>query len=163
MSADATAASGDASVDADAQALASPFLRGLVRQMRAHDTSGTWERKTDVEVLERFIITPEQRRSMPVIADPDARTLWRVEQYYSALGLAIEQVSGVMAMPMLKITHEGFGRVVLIAGKLVVISCILRDVHRFGFASFAQLAAGGEKLVAEAVKTIETYQEVARA
>ncbi len=163
MNADATAAAADASVDADAQALASPFLRALVRQMRAHDTTGTWERKTDVEVLEKFIITPEQRRSLPVIADPDARTLWRMEQYYSALGLAIEQASGVMATPMLKMTHEGFGRVVLVAGKLVVISRILRDVHRFGFTSVAALAAGGEKLVAEAVKTIETYPEVARA
>jgi probable nitrogen fixation protein len=161
MSADATAAF--TVVDADARALASPFVRALVRQMRAHDISGTWERKSDLEVLERFIVTPEQRRSLPVIADPDARTLWRVEQYYSALGLAIEQASGVMAVPMLKITHEGFGRVVLVAGKLVVISRILRDVHRFGFASFAALAAGGEKLIAEAVKTIETYPEVARA
>jgi hypothetical protein len=38
----------------------------------------------------------------------------------------------------------------------------LRDVHRFGFESMAELEARGEKLVADAVEWIEKYPDVAR-
>jgi probable nitrogen fixation protein len=148
--------------DADAMALATPFVRALVRQVRAHDTTGFWETKSDAELLQGFVVTREQRRAMPVIADPDAKTLWRVEQFYSAAGLAVEQVTGVIATPLVKLTHEGFGRAVLIAGRLVVVSRILRDVHRFGFESLSRLAAEGEKLVAEAAKLIDEFPDVAR-
>jgi probable nitrogen fixation protein len=147
--------------DADAAALASPFIRSLVRQLRAHDTTGAWERKSDAELLAPYVVSREQRRSMPVIADPDSRQLWRIEQYWAAAGLAVEQASGIIATPMVKLTHEGFGRAVLIAGRLVAASRILRDVHRFGFESLSKLATDGEKLVAEAVRAIERFPEAA--
>ena len=148
--------------DTDATALATPFVRALVRQVRAHDTTGFWETKSDAKLLQGFVVTREQRRAMPVIADPDAKTLWRVEQFYSAAGLAVEQATGLIATPLVKLTHEGFGRAVLIAGRLVVVSRILRDVHRFGFESLSRLAAEGEKLVAEAAKLIDEFPDVAR-
>lgn len=69
----------------------------------------------------------------------------------------------MIASPMMKIHHEGFGRVVLTMGKLVVLSKHMRDVHRFGFETIAKLAAEGEKLVAQAVETVETYPDVAKA
>lgn len=148
--------------DEDAAALATPFMRALVRQLRAHDTTGVWERKSDVELLAPYVVTREQRRSMPVIADPDARQLWRIEQFWAAAGLAVEQASGIIASPMVKLTHEGFGRAILITGRLVAVSRILRDVHRFGFESLSKLAAEGEKLVNEAVQAIGRFPEAAR-
>jgi len=158
----ASPAPSPSSEEADAAALQSPFVRALVRQLRAHDTNGFWERKSDSELLGGYIVTREQRRAMPAIADPDPKTLWRVEQYYAALGLAIEQATGIIAIPMLKLTHEGFGRALMVAGRLVVLSRNLRDVHRFGFESLGKLAADGEKLVAQAVAAIEEFPEVAR-
>ncbi|MBK8176347.1 MAG: NifX-associated nitrogen fixation protein [Rhodospirillales bacterium] len=149
--------------DSEAAALATPFIRALVRQMRAHDTTGFWERKSDSELLAGYIVTRAQRRTMPIIGDPDAKLLWRIDQYYAAVGLALEQRVGMIATPIIKLTHEGFGRVVLIVGKLVVTSRVLRDVNRFGFESLAVLAAEGEKLVADAAKNIEAYPEVAQA
>ncbi|MEM8597376.1 MAG: DUF269 domain-containing protein, partial [Pseudomonadota bacterium] len=74
----------------------------------------------------------------------------------------IEKQTGCMASQMQKMSHEGFGRIVLIAGKLVVVSKHLRDVHRFGFVSWAKLAEAGESLVAGAVETIETHPAAAR-
>lgn len=148
--------------DEDAAALASPFGRALVRQLRAHDTTGVWERKSDVELLAPYVVTREQRRSMPVIADPDARQLWRIEQFWAAAGLAVEQASGIIATPLVKLTHEGFGRAILITGRLVAVSRILRDVHRFGFESLSKLAAEGGKLVDEAVRAIDEFPEAAR-
>jgi probable nitrogen fixation protein len=151
-----------ATADAETEALSTPFVRALVRQLRAHDTSGMWEKKPDTELLAPYVLSREQRRAIPVIADPDPKTMWRVEQFYCAVGLATEQVSGVIAAPIVKLTHEGFGRAVLIAGRLVVVNRFMRDVHRFGFDSLSKLAAEGEKLVGEAVAMIEQFPEVAR-
>jgi len=64
---------------------------------------------------------------------------------------------------MSRIHWEGFGRVVLIAGRLVVLSHHLRDVHRFGFASYEALADEGERLTAEAIAMIEAHRELAEA
>jgi probable nitrogen fixation protein len=78
------------------------------------------------------------------------------------VGLSIERASGVMVTPMMKMHHEGFGRIVLIAGRLIVVNKQLRDVHRFGFPSMEKLAEEGEKLVAAGVDMINKYPEVAR-
>ena len=63
---------------------------------------------------------------------------------------------------MMKMHHEGFGRLVLIAGRLVVVNKQLRDVHRFGFESLERLAEEGDKFVAQGIDMIETYPDVAR-
>ena len=86
------------------------------------------------------------------MGDPDPETLWRIELFYNAVGLATERATGVMVSPMMKLHHEGFGRLVLIAGRLIVFNKYLRDVHRFGFASLEDLVESGEKAVDEAVK-----------
>ena len=62
----------------------------------------------------------------------------------------------------LKVAAElGFGRMVLIGGRLVVVNKQLRDVHRFGFDSIEKLNAEGEKLVQSGVEMIEKFPEVA--
>ncbi len=149
--------------DGDEAALASAFVRALVRQIRAHDTSGMWERKSDAELLSGYVLSREQRRAIPVIADPDPKTVWRIEQFWSAAGLALEQAGGPIATPVVKLTHEGFGRALLICGRLVVASRVMRDVHRFGFDSFTKLASEGEKLINEAMETLKEFPDAARA
>lgn len=143
-------------------ALASDFLDQLLRQIRAHDTYGAWEGKSDTEVLGPFIITKEQRREIPIIGDPDPDVLWRIEMFHNAIGLAVERRTGIVASPMMKISHEGFGRVLLTAGRLVVISRFMRDVHRFGYETVEKLSDAGQALVDEAVDWIEKYPEVAK-
>jgi probable nitrogen fixation protein len=66
-----------------------------------------------------------------------------------------------MVTPMMKMSHEGFGRIVLIGGRLIVVNKQLRDVHRFGFDSYAKLAEEGEKQVKAGVEMIEKFPEVA--
>ncbi|MBK5909928.1 hypothetical protein CCR85_00270 [Rhodothalassium salexigens] len=142
---------------------ASAFLAQLVAVIRAEDGYGTWDDKADAELLADFIVTRQERRDMPIIGDPDPDLLWRVEKFYDAVGLAVERHSGVMATQMSKIHHEGFGRIVLIAGRLVVLSKHVRDLHRFGFESYAKLAEAGEAAVQDAVKTIAHFPEAAQA
>ena len=86
----------------DEMALATPFLKCLVRLIRAQDTYGAWEGKADTELLAAFIITKEQRRAIPIIGDPDPDVLWRLEMFYTAVGLAIEERCGLMASPMME-------------------------------------------------------------
>ncbi|MFN3920338.1 MAG: NifX-associated nitrogen fixation protein [Methylohalobius sp.] len=140
---------------------ASVFLRELINQWRAQDAHGTWNKKRDAELLDPYILDRAKRQAIPIIGDPDPDTLWRVELFYNAVSLAIERATGVMVTPMMKMHHEGFGRVVLIAGRLVVVNKQLRDVHRFGFPSLEKLVAEGEKLVAAGIEMIRRFPEVA--
>ena len=139
----------------------SPFLSELLKQLRSQDSYGHWDGKTDEEVLGPYVVDKEARKAIPIIDDPDPDLLWRLELFYNAAGLAIERRTGAMCGPMIKMSHEGFGRVVLIAGRLVVFNKYHRDVHRFGFDSLEALAEQGDKIVNEAVAMIARFGEVA--
>jgi probable nitrogen fixation protein len=140
-----------------ADPMQSLFVKELIKQWRAQDAHGAWEGKSDAMLLAPYIITREQRREMPIIGDPDPETLWRMELYYNAIGLAIERQTGVMVSPMMKMSHEGFGRMVLLAGRLIAVNKQLRDVHRFGFESMEKLAEEGEKQVAAGVAMVNEF------
>jgi len=161
--AEATAASSAVPPMANDEALlGAPFVQQLIKQLRAQDTHGAWDGKTDLQLLRPYIHTAEERRAIPIMGDPDPETLWRLEIFYSAIAVAIERQTGQMVSPMMKMSHEGFGRMVLIAGRLVVVNKQLRDVHRFGFASLEKLAEAGGKFLDEAVEMIRTYPAVAQ-
>ncbi len=150
-----------AELSADEAALATPFLKTLVRLVRAEDSYGTWEGRSDADLLKDFIVTKEQRREIPIIGDPDPDVLWRVEKFYAAIGLAVEAEAGRIASPMMKMSHEGFGRVILMVGRLIVLSKTLRDVHRWGHDSLTKLAEAGTKAVGEAAEMIAKFPDVA--
>jgi probable nitrogen fixation protein len=151
----------DAAVITPESAVDSVFVKELVKQWRAQDMHGAWDGKSDLELIEPYIVDKQKRREIPIMGDPDPETLWRLELFYNAVGLAIERETGIMVSPMMKMHHEGFGRMILAAGRLIVVSKQLRDVHRFGFDSLAKLAEEGEKLVAAGVEMIRKYPEVA--
>jgi probable nitrogen fixation protein len=138
-----------------------PFMKELIKVWRAQDTHGAWESKSDLDLLAPYVVDKEARRALPIIGDPDPETIWRLELFFNAVCLMIERATGVMITPMLKMSHEGFGRMVLIGGRLIVVNKQLRDVHRFGFDSFEKLAGEGEKYVQSAIEMIEKFPAVA--
>ena len=140
----------------------SVFVKELIKQWRAQDTHGTWENKKDLDLLKPYIVDKEARKALPIIGDPDPEILWRLELFYNAVALSIERATGVMVQPMMKMSHEGFGRQVLIAGRLIVVNKQLRDVHRFGFDTLEKLAEEGTKLVNAGVEMIVKFPEVAK-
>jgi probable nitrogen fixation protein len=146
-----------------ADPMTAPFIQVLVGRIRAEDSFGAWDRKTDRALLDEYIVTKDDRRHIPIIGDPDPDTLSRVEKFYQAVGLLVERQTGLIASPMMKLSHEGFGRVVLITGRLVVFAKSLRDMHRFGFETVEQLAEAGGKIAAEAASMIAAHQDVAAA
>ena len=93
---------------ADAEALATPFLQALVRLVRAQDTFGAYAKRTDAHMLAGYV-TKEQRRAAAALCRADPDLVWRIEQFYGAIGLVVEQETGLVASPMAKIYDEGFG------------------------------------------------------
>ncbi|WP_420969394.1 NifX-associated nitrogen fixation protein [Bradyrhizobium sp. B120] len=138
-----------------------PFLKELVKICRAEDTNGTWEAKSDLDLLEPYILDKGKRRALPIVGDPDPDTLWRLELFFNAVAVSIERVTGVMIQPILKLHHEGFGRMVLIGGRLIAVNKQLRDVHRFGFDNLAKLAQEGDKYVRDGINLIRKFPDVA--
>ena len=145
----------------DVAAIDAPFVKELIKQWRAQDAHGTWDNKSDLDLLAPYILDKEARRQIPIIGDPDPEILWRLELFYNAVGLAIERATGAMVSPMMKMSHEGFGRLVLMAGRLIVVNKQLRDVHRFGFPSLEKLAEEGAKHVQAGIEMIRKFPEVA--
>ena len=137
------------------------FFRDLALQFRSHDGFGAWDKLSDEEVLKPFILDAEARRAIPIIGDPDPDVLWRLEIFYNTIALSIEKRTGVMVTPIMKMSHEGFGRMVLIGGRLVVVNKNLRDVHRFGFASREKLLEEAEKQICQGTEMIAKFKDVA--
>ena len=141
--------------------LQTDFIIEMLRQMRALDNYGTYDGWPATRILAPYVLTKEQRRSIPVIGDPDEVLLARIRALYNAIAALIEKECGLMAVPMINITHEGFGRAVITVGKLVVMDKTLRDVHRFGFESLSKMKDEGDKLLSVALEIIGKHPEVA--
>lgn len=148
-------------IDATDPVLETDFAKEMVRQMRAVDTYGTYDDWSVERILEPFVLTKEKKREIPVVGDPDEITMSRVKAYYNALSALIEKDCSLMAVPMINLTHEGFGRSLITVGKLVVIDRTLRDVHRFGFPTLSKMKEEADKLVNSATALVAKHREVA--
>ena len=143
--------------------LGSDFVRDILKQLRALDTYDTYEGWSEAKIVDPMVLTKERKREIPVIGDPDEITLARVKAYYNSLASMIEKKTGLMAVPLTNISHEGFGRALIMVGKLIVVDKVLRDVHRFGFPSLEKMCEDSDKLVGKAVDLINRYKGVATA
>jgi probable nitrogen fixation protein len=147
----------------DQASLKDPFLQSLVSLIRAQDRYGLWEKRSDARLLDPFVIDKEKRRQIPIIGDPSPEVLARVGWFYGAVALRVENQTGIMASPIMELSSEGFGRMVVTAGRLVVVNRHLRDLHRFGFPSLAKLAEDGGRVVGDALIWIAKFPDVANA
>lgn len=146
--------------DGDA-ALSHPIVRQMVVQLRAMDSYGTYDTWSDARVLDPLVLTKERRKAIPVVGDPDETTISRIKAYYNAIAQLVEAQSGLLAVPVINLTHEGFGRALILVGKLVALDKTLRDVHRFGFDSLEALAGEAQKQVDKAAALIAEHRVVA--
>jgi probable nitrogen fixation protein len=141
--------------------LTADFPQEMLKQLKAVDTYGTYEGWSDARILDPLILTKERKREIPIVGDPDETTMARVKAYYNALASLIEKQSGLMAVPVINLTHEGFGRAFVTVGKLIVVDKTLRDVHRFGFPTLAKMNEEAGKMIAKALELIGRFPEVA--
>jgi len=141
--------------------LETDFIKEMARQMRALDTYGTYTGWTVEQILDPFIMTKERKAEIPLIGDPDDITISRVKAFYNAIAVLIEKECKLLAVPLVHLTHEGFGRALITVGKLVAVDKTLRDVHRFGFASLSKMKDEADKLLGVALERIGQHPEVA--
>lgn len=137
------------------------FSNEMLKQLRAIDTYDTYEGWPKSKILDPLVLTKERKKEIPVVGDPDEITMSRVKAYYNAIATTIEKETGLMAVPMINLTHEGFGRALVMVGKLVVVDKTLRDIHRFGFPSLEKMCEQSGKLIDKAKNLIEKYRDVA--
>lgn len=137
------------------------FIKEMLRQMRALDSYGTWDGQPPEAVLAPLVLTRERKAGIPVIGDPDEKTLACVKAFYNAIAVLIEKECGLLAVPLVHLTHEGFGCVLVTVGKLVAVNRTLRDVHRFGFESLSKMKTEADKLLAVALELVGRHPEVA--
>lgn len=141
--------------------LESDFIQEMVKQMRAIDSYGTYDDWSVARILDPFVLTKERKQEIPVVGDPDEITMSRVKAFYNAISSLIEKECGLMAIPMINLSHEGFGRAIITVGKLLVMDKTLRDVHRFGFPSLSKMKDEADKLLSVALSLIGEHSEIA--
>lgn len=141
--------------------LETDFIKEMARQVRALDTYGTYTGWSVAQILDPFVLTKERKAEIPLIGDPDDVTIARVKAFYNAIAVLIEKECKLLAVPLIHLTHEGFGRALITVGKLVAVDKTLRDVHRFGFASLSKMKDEADKLLSVAIERIGQHSEVA--
>jgi len=137
------------------------FVKEMLRQLRALDSYGTWDGQPPEAIIAPLVLTKERKAEIPLVGDPDEETLARVKAFYNAIAVLIEKECGMMAVPLVHLTHEGFGRVLISVGKLIVMDRTLRDVHRFGFESLSKAKTEADKYLSVALEIIGKYPDVA--
>lgn len=137
------------------------FIKEMARQMRALDTYGSYQGWTVEKILDPFVLTKERKAEIPLIGDPDDVTISRVKAFYNAIAVLIEKECKLLAVPLVHLTHEGFGRALITVGKLVAVDKTLRDVHHFGFGSLSKMKDEGDKILGVALERIGQHPAVA--
>ena len=136
------------------------FIETLIGQVRALDQFGTWTNRTDRDILEeKYVKSKEDLKNIPVIADIDEMQIQDIRLIYQAIALAFEKKTGIMCSTIMEMSHEGFGRAVVIADKIVIVNKFFKDAHRFSFRTYEQLCEDGEKMVQDAIKIYNEYKK----
>lgn len=137
------------------------FIDTLVGQIRALDQFGTWGNKSNEDLLiEKYIKSKEDLKNVPIIADIDEMQIKDIRIVFQAVALAFEKITGVMCSVVMEMSHEGFGRVVVFADKIVLCEKFFKDAHRFSFRTYEDLENEGEKYLLKAQKIYNKYKNI---
>lgn len=136
------------------------FIETLTSQIRALDQFGTWAKKSDEEVLsDKYIKTKEQLKNVPIIADIDEMQIKDIRLIFQSIALAFELKLGIMCSVVMEMSHEGFGRSVVLAEKIVITNKFFKDAHRYSFRTYDDLIKEGGKMLKDAIEIYETHKK----
>jgi probable nitrogen fixation protein len=144
------------------EALTSPFIKTLVQQIRGLDTYGVYRNWANDLLLKPFIIPKQKKREISLENEVDPVTLGRIMGFYRAVAARIEQETGLLSQVVVDLNHEGFGWVLVFAGRLLLVCKTLRDAQRFGFDSLEKLADEGENLAQKGIDLAKRFPEVGK-
>ena len=136
------------------------FIDTLISQLRAMDQFGTWAKKSDEELLsEKYVKSKEDLKNIPIIADIDEMQIKDIRLIFQSIALAFELKTGVMCSVVTEMSHEGFGRAVVLAEKIVITNKFFKDAHRYSFRTYDALVSEGGKMLESALEIYQTYQK----
>jgi probable nitrogen fixation protein len=135
------------------------FTQELIRQLRAADQFGNWSKMSDEELLiKKYVKTKEDLKLIPIIADIDEMLIGEIKMIFKAIALQFERQTGVMCNVVMEMSHEGFGRCIVIAGRIVLVDKYFKDAHRFSFRTLEKLYEEGQKYLDMSFKVYEQYK-----
>jgi probable nitrogen fixation protein len=135
------------------------FTKELIRQLRAADQFGNWSKMSDEELLiKKFIKTKEDLRKIPIIADIDEMLISEIKMIFKAVALQFERKTGVMCNVVMEMSHEGFGRCIVIADRVVLVDKYFKDAHRFGYRTQEKLYEDGQKYLEKSYEIYEQFK-----
>jgi len=135
------------------------FTGELIRQLRATDQFGNWAKMSDEELLiKKFVKTKEDLKSIPIIADIDEMLIGEIKMIFKAVALQFERKTGIMCNVVMEMSHEGFGRCIVIADRIVLVDKYFKDAHRFGFRTLEKLYDEGQKYLDKSFDIYEQFK-----
>lgn len=135
------------------------YTKALVAQLRAQDTYGVWSKIADDDLLiKSYVKSKEDLKKIPIIDDIKPEQTKAIRLIYQALAIAFEQQTGVMCSVVMEMSHEGFGRVVVIAEKIVIVEKSFKDAHRFSFRELDKLKNEGGKQLEKAIEIYNSFK-----
>ena len=138
------------------------FLQTLTSQLRALDQFGTWAKKSDEELLcEKYVKSKKDLKNIPIIADIDEMQIQDIRLIFQSIALSFELKTGVMCSVVMEMSHEGFGRAVVLADKIVITNKFFKDAHRYSFRTYDDLIKEGGKMLHNALEIFEHYTQKA--
>ena len=138
------------------------FIETLTSQIRALDQFGVWTKKSNEEVLcEKYVKSKEQLKNIPIIADIDEMQIKDIRLIFQSIALAFELKTGVMCSVVMEMSHEGFGRAVVLAEKIAITNKFFKDAHRYSFRTYEDLIKESGKMLKDAIEIYEMHQQKA--
>ncbi len=135
------------------------FTKELIRQLRAADQFGNWSKMSDEELLvKKFVKTKEDLKLIPIIADIDEMLISEIKMIFKAVALQFERKTGVMCNVVMEMSHEGFGRCIVIADRVVLVDKYFKDAHRFGYRTLEKLYEEGQKYLEKSYEIYEQFK-----
>lgn len=135
------------------------FEDDLVTFLRAGDPYGRLDTFTTERLLRPFI---QAGLALALDDEPCGATPYDVERlrtFFLAVAAGVERGLGAVTTVAVDVNHEGFGRVVVYAGRAVLLERVVRDVARFGHPDHASLLGAGTAAVAEALAVAARLKE----
>lgn len=136
------------------------FMETLNAKLRSHDAYGVWKKLDDETVISRhYVLTKEDKKKIDVYGRMPDDVIAKMRLYYEAVAQTVEWQTGKMAITVLDINTEGFGRAMVVYEDTILCQNIHRNAHKFGFKDLEDIKKDGEKLVAKCLAKLETIPE----
>ena len=90
------------------ESLGEVFLKEIVSHERAYVTYGTWEKRSDVDLLMEFLKCVNKKPlSVMGHCQIDPKAMLKIYAYFNALGATIEKLSGFITSVVINMDDEG--------------------------------------------------------